>query len=90
MAHAFDPSSGKAEACGFLSSRPVRDIERKPVSKNTLKMKKEISEDQPTHNESFLRLFLKAVCGMMQLKFQEMICCPSIQWNQEKEVEPGE
>jgi hypothetical protein len=52
VVHAFNPSTWKAEAGGFLSSRPawstkvssktVRAIQRNPVSKKKKKKKKSV------------------------------------------------
>jgi len=40
VAHAFNPSTWETEADGFLSSRPARATQRKPVSKNQKQKKK--------------------------------------------------
>jgi hypothetical protein len=45
VAHAFNPSTGEAEAGGFLSSRPARAIQRNPVSEKK-KKKKNLSPNQ--------------------------------------------
>ena len=39
VAHAFNPSTRKAEADGFLSSRTARAIQKNPVSKKKTKTK---------------------------------------------------
>jgi hypothetical protein len=39
VAHAFNPSTRKAEADGFLSSRTARAIQKNPVSKKKQKQK---------------------------------------------------
>jgi hypothetical protein len=40
VAHAFNPSTGEAEAGGFLSSRTARATQRNPVLKNKTKQNK--------------------------------------------------
>jgi hypothetical protein len=41
VAHSFNPSTGEAEAGGFLSSRSARAIQRNPVLKNKTKQQQQ-------------------------------------------------
>jgi hypothetical protein len=58
VAHAFNPSTGEAEAVGFLSLRPAykvssrtaRAIQRNPVSRNQKKKKKKKRERRNIYN----------------------------------------
>jgi hypothetical protein len=46
VAHAFNPSTWETEADGFLSSRPARATQRKPVSKNQKQKKKKKKKEE--------------------------------------------